>query len=52
MINFDDFTNENIKKHNLNWSQIPDHPFRIFLIGDFGSGKRKFIIQFNKSANN
>ena len=26
MINFDDVTKENIKKHNPNWPQIPDHP--------------------------
>ena len=26
MINFD-VTKENIKEHNLNWPQIPDHPY-------------------------
>ena len=26
MINFDDVTKENMKEHNPNWSQIPDHP--------------------------
>ena len=26
MINFDDSTKENMKEHNPNWSQIPDHP--------------------------
>ena len=25
MIKFDVFINENIKEHNKNWSQIPDH---------------------------
>ena len=30
MINFDDLTKENIKEHNPNWPQIPDHPYRIF----------------------
>ena len=29
MINFDDYTNENKTKHNLNWSYMPDHPYRI-----------------------
>ena len=29
MVNFDDVTKENIKEHNPNWSQIPDHPYRI-----------------------
>ena len=26
IINFDDVTKENIKEHNLNWPEIPDHP--------------------------
>ena len=25
MIKFDDVINENMKKHNPNWPQIPDH---------------------------
>ena len=29
MVNFDDVTKENIKKHNPNWPQIPDHLHRI-----------------------
>ena len=33
MIDFDDFTKENIKKENANWPQIPDHPYRILIIG-------------------
>ena len=36
MINFDDYTNENKTEHNLKWAYIPDHPFRILIIG--GSG--------------
>ena len=39
MINFDDVTKENIKKHNSNWPQIPNHPYRISIIGKYGSGK-------------
>ena len=39
MINFDDVTKENIKKHNPNWPQIPSHPYRILIIGVSGSGK-------------
>ena len=39
MINFDDVTKENIKEHNPNWPQIPDHPYRISVIGGSGSGK-------------
>ena len=28
MINFDDVIKENIKEHDPNWPQIPDHPCR------------------------
>ena len=39
MINFEDVIKENIKGHNPNWPQIPDHPYRILIIGGSGSGK-------------
>ena len=39
MTNFDDFKKENIKEHNPNWLQIPDHPDRILKIRDSGPGK-------------
>ena len=39
MINFDDATKENIKEHSPSRRQIPYHPYRILIIGDFGSGK-------------
>ena len=38
MINFYDYTNENKRKHNPNWPYIPDHPYRILIIGSSGSG--------------
>ena len=38
MINFDNVTKEH-KKRNQNWPQIPDHPYRIIIIGGSGSGK-------------
>ena len=40
MISFDDYTNENKTQHNKNWPYIPDHPYRIFIIGGSGSGKQ------------
>ena len=40
MINFDDFTKENIKKHNGNWPEIPDYPYRILIIGDSDQEKQ------------
>ena len=48
MINFDDYTNENIIEHNPKWPYILDHPYRILIIGSSGSGKTKCIIEFNK----
>ena len=39
MINFDDYTNENKTEHNPKWPYIPDHPYRILIVGDSGSGK-------------
>ena len=39
MINLDSTTNENNKEHNEKWPYIPDHRYRILIIG--GSGSRK-----------
>ena len=39
MINFDKYTNENKRKHNPNCPYIPDHSYRILIIGGSGSGK-------------
>ena len=39
MINFDDYPIENIIEHNSKWPYIPDHPYRILIVGDSGSGK-------------
>ena len=39
MINFDDYANENKTEHNLKWPYIPDHPYKILIIGGSGSGK-------------
>ena len=43
MINFDDYTNENIIEHNSKWS-IPDHPYRILIVGGSGSGKTNALL--------
>ena len=47
MINFDEYTNENIIEHNSKWPYIPDHPYRILIIGRSGSRK---IFEFNKQS--
>ena len=44
MINFDDIVYENKTKHNKNWPYIPDHPYRILIIGGSGSGKTNVLL--------
>ena len=44
MINLDSITNENNKEHNEKWPYIPDHPYRIIIIGGFGSSKTNALI--------
>ena len=44
MINFDEYTNENKRKHNPNWPYIPDHPYRILIIGGSGTGKTNALL--------
>ena len=44
MIKFDEYTNENKKEHNLNWRYIPDHPYRILIIGGSGTGKTNALL--------
>ena len=39
MINFDDYANENKTEHNSEWPYIPDHSYRILIVGGSGSGK-------------
>ena len=40
IINFVDYANENKTEHNQKWPYIPDHPYRILIIGGSGSGKQ------------
>ena len=44
MINFDEYINENKKEHNLNWPYIPDHPYRILIIGGSGTAKTNALL--------
>ena len=34
--------------HNSNWSYIPDHPFRILIIGGSASGKNNVLLNLIK----
>ena len=52
MINFDEYTNENKKEHNFNWSYIPDHPYRILIIGGSGTGKTNALLNLINNQQN
>ena len=44
MINFDEYTNENRISHNPNWPYVPDHPYRMLIIGGSGSWKTNTLL--------
>ena len=49
MINSDDYANENktvreLRSHNPDWPYIPDHSYRIIIIGGSGSGKTNALL--------
>ena len=44
MINFDDYTNEKNLEHNSKWPYIPDHPYRILIIGVSVSKKTNALL--------
>ena len=48
MINFDDYTDENNTEHNEKWPHIPDHPYRILIIGGSESGKTNALLNLIK----
>ena len=48
MFNLDNITNENNKEQNKKWPFIPDHPYRIFLIGGSESGKTNVLLNLMK----
>ena len=39
MINLDSISNENKSEPNEKWPYLPDYPYRIIVIGGYGSGK-------------
>ena len=51
MINLDNITNENNKKHNVKWPYIPDHPYRILIIGGSGAGKTNTLLNLINEQN-
>ena len=44
MINFDDYVDDNKTIHNKNWPYIPDHLYRILIIGGSQSGKTNLFL--------
>ena len=52
MFNLDDITSENNKDHNKKWPYIPDHPYRILIIGGSGSGKTNALFNLIKEQDN
>ena len=51
MFNLDDITKENNKEHNKKWSFIPDHLYRMLIIGSSGSGKTNTLLNLIKEQN-
>ena len=47
MINLDSISNKN-NKHNEKWSYIPDHLYRILIVGGSGSGKTNTLLNLIK----
>ena len=48
MLNLDGITNENNKDHNLKWSCILDHPYRMSITGESGSGRINALLNWIK----
>ena len=44
MLNLDGITNENNEDHNKKWPYIPDHPYRMLIIGGSRSGKTNALL--------
>ena len=48
MFNLDHIANENNKEHHEKWPHIPDHPYRMLIIGGSGSGKTNALLNLIK----
>ena len=44
MITSNDYTNKNKTEHNLDWPYIPDHPYRILILGGSGPAKTSALL--------
>ena len=52
MINLDSITNGNNKEYNEKWPYIPNHPYRILIIGSSLSGKTNTLLNLIKEQDN
>ena len=50
MFNFDYITKEDIKEHNSNWAEIPDHLYRILIVGGSGYGDRNTLLHLTNQG--
>ena len=48
MFNLDDVTNESSEDHNKKWPYIPNHPYRMLVIGGSESGKTNALLNLMK----
>ena len=48
MFNLDGITNENNKDHNKKCPYIPDHPYKMLIIGGSGSEKTNALLNLIK----
>ena len=44
MFKFGYVTKENIKEHDPNWPEVPDHLYRILIAGGSGSGRTNELL--------
>ena len=51
MINLHSITNKKNKEHNEKWPYIPDHSYRILIIGGSGSGKTNALLNLINEQN-
>ena len=51
MINLDNIRNYKKPKHNKYYPYIPDHPYRLLIIGGSGSGKTNALINLINEQN-
>ena len=49
MINLDKYKKKNKTQHKSKWPYIPDHPYRILIIGDSGSGKTNALLNLTNN---